>query len=193
MKVYCVDGARRVELARGRRCRSRSARGATATTSAGSPTRVAPFDPRRRGGGEIIVDRRELRRLPRGELRAQARRPLPARDLHERRLRRRRSSAGASAATPSTSTTRWTTSQHLARRPPRLAALARVAPARLRAGPVGGHDRRARVDEAVRRRCSARRGSATSSTSGATTCRTTGRRGARRSRIICPALSDARC
>ena len=67
-----------------------------------------------------------------------------------------------------------------------------VAAARLRAGPVGGHDRRARVDAAVRARCSARRASVTSSTSGATTSRTTGRHGGARSRIICRDLSEHR-
>ena len=65
--------------------------------------------------------RAELRRLPRGELRAQARRPVPARDLPQRHLRRRRRSAGASAATPSTSTTRRLRPAP-GRRPPRLAA-----------------------------------------------------------------------
>ena len=45
-----------------------------------------------------------------------------------------------------TSTTRWTTSPAV-RRPPRLAALARQPPARVRPGHVGGHDRRAREHE----------------------------------------------
>ena len=76
------------------------------------------------------------------------------------------------------------------RRPPRLAARPRQPPARLRPGPVGGHDGRAREHAELRRRCSARRGSATSSTSGATTSRTTGRRGAPRSLIICLGSAD---
>ena len=74
---------------------------------------VAPFiqaDSRRRRDRR---HRRQLRRLPRGQLRAQARAPLPARDLPERRLRRLRRRRAASAATPSTSTTRRTTSPHL--------------------------------------------------------------------------------
>ena len=169
VKVYCVDSWDSGTLARRRlpleeRARrhgayedwllgARRRRGST-------PTAAAPGDRRHR---------RLDRRLPRGEPRAAPRRPLPARALPVRRLRRRRASAGASAATPSTSTTRSTTSPHLARRPPRLAALARAASARRRAGRVGGLDRRARVDAAVRRRCSPRRGSRTSSTSGATT------------------------
>ena len=77
------------------------------------------------------------------------------------------------------------------RRPSRLAARPGVAGARLRTGPVGGHDRGARLDEAVRGAARTRRASATSSTCGVTTCRTTGRHGAARSRIICPVLSDA--
>ena len=100
-----------------------------------------------------------------------------------------RSSAAAIAATRSTSTTPPTTSPPR-RRPPRLAARPRQPPARLRAGPVGGHDGRAREHEALRRPARARRESGTSSTSGATTSRTTGPRGARRSLIICPGSSD---
>ena len=109
VKVYCVDGADAwtwraddVPLEERARRHGDYERWIAET--------VAPFIHADTGGGEIIVDGRELRRVPRRELRAEARRPLPARDLHERRLRRLASSAGASAATPSTSTTRWTTS-----------------------------------------------------------------------------------
>ena len=49
-------------------------------------------------------------RLPRGQLRPQAGRPVPAGDVLLRQLRpRRRGTAGASGATRRTSTTRWTT------------------------------------------------------------------------------------
>ena len=68
-----------------------------------------------------------------------------------------------------------------ARRPPRLAARPGQPAARVRAGAMGGHDGRAREHEALRRAAGRRRGSATSSTSGATTSRTTGPRGARSS------------
>ena len=53
-----------------------------------------------------------------------------------------------------------------ARRAPRLAALAGAPGARRRPRRLGGLDRRARVDPAVRRRCSPGRGSRTSWTSG---------------------------
>ena len=80
----------------------------------------------------------------------------------------------------------------LPRRPPRLDPLARELPAGLRAGHVGGHHRRAREHEAPRLAAAARRASRTSSTYGDTTSRTTGRHGARRSRIICPGSADGR-
>ena len=76
------------------------------------------------------------------------------------------------------------------RRPPRLAALARQPRARVRPGHVGGHDRRARQHASGSRGCWARRAFRTSSTCGATTSRTTGRHGARRSRIISPGSAD---
>ena len=63
------------------------------------------------------------------------------------------------------------------RRPPRLAALAGVAAARLRPGPVGGHAPARSSTRAFAACCSARE-SGTSSTSGGTTSPTTGRRGA---------------
>ena len=74
-------------------------------------TRLVPFVQADSHTHELIATGCVVRRLPRGELLPQARRPLPARDLHERRLRRRRCRVAASAATPSTSTTRWTTSR----------------------------------------------------------------------------------
>ena len=67
-------------------------------------------------------------------------------------------SGGASAATPSTSTTRSTTSRTW------TATISTGCAARaslvlvVRAGAVGGHDRRARVDEALRARCSREKG-----------------------------------
>ncbi len=56
-------------------------------------------------------NRNVVRRLPRGELLPQARRRVPAGDLHERRLRRLRPGWWQREAMPSTSTTRWTTSR----------------------------------------------------------------------------------
>ena len=55
------------------------------------------------------------------------------------------------------------------RRPPRLAARPASTCCSSRPGPVGGHDGRARQHAAVRAACSPRRGSGTSSTSGART------------------------
>ncbi len=72
----------------------------------------------------------------------------------------------------------------------RMAARARVAAPRLRAGAVGGHDRRARVDEALRLAARPSRAFGTKWISGVTTSRTTGRRGGARSRIIYLALSE---
>ena len=62
----------------------------------------------------------------------------------------------------------------------------------VRAGPVGGHDRRAATARARSRGCSARRACATSSTSGGTTSRTTGRPGAPSSPTTCPGSADGR-
>ena len=123
------------------------------------------------------------------ELRAQARRPVPARDLPVRQLRPVPGRWG-DAATPRTSTTRWlrrhltaTTSTGCARGVSLLLVCGqgsgRTRPGRSRA-PSGS------------RGCSARRASGTSSTSGGTTSRTTGRRGARSSRTICPGSADGR-
>ena len=139
------------DLARRRGCRSRSAPGGTAPTRTGCVGHVAPWIHADCGGA--APDRRHGRldgRLPRRELDAPPRRPLPARALPVRDLRRRRESAGASAATPSTSTTRWTTSRNL--HGDHLDWLrSRVPPgARRRPRRLGGLDRLARVDAAVR-------------------------------------------
>ena len=109
---------------------------------------VHPRGRRRRPGDH--GHRRLLRRLPRRQLRAQARRPLPARDLPQRRLRRlgrRRRRAGRRDVLQQPGRLRLAPR----RRPPRLAPRPGQPPARLRAGPVGGHDGRAREHEALRR------------------------------------------
>ena len=141
-------------------------------------------------GGEIITTGDQPRRLPRRELRAQARRPVPARDLHVGQLRpgdlerlgraRRRDVLQQPARLR----------RAVRRRPPRVAALAAQPAAGLRPGPVGGHHGLARVHQAPRRACSPRRASATSSTCGATTSRTTGRPGAPRSPTISRGSAD---
>src|SRR5438552_597724 len=101
--------------------------------------------PRARGDRDRLL----VRRLPRGELLPQARRLVPALHLHERRLRRfgpgrRRPRRRRLLQQPN--------GLRLApaRRPPRLAASPGLAAPGLRAGPVGGRDRRARLDAAVR-------------------------------------------
>src|SRR4051794_15781219 len=133
--------------------RGRAARG---TRAAARPLRVVDADapdavratglPRGRRDGRRLL----LRRLSRCELLPQARRPLPARDLHERRLRRvgtgwRRARRGCLLQQPD-----GLCREHRGR-PPRLAAIAGVGAARLRPGAVGGHDGRARLDSPVRR------------------------------------------
>ena len=101
----------------------------------------------------------QLRRLPRGQLRAQPRRPLPARDLPVRRLRRRRCVGWGErgdavyfnnpmdyVAPPRTATT----STGCARS---VSLLLVVRP-----GPVGGHDRARSSRRAASPRCSAEKG-----------------------------------
>ena len=138
-----------------------------------------------------------LRRATTPPTSASARRRLPARAGHERRLRRLGAGWRGSVATPSTSRTRPTTSPTSTAITSTGCAAACRSCSSLRPGPVGGHDRRARVDDELRRRCSVERGSAARSTCGATTCRTTGRRGDARSPIIsrspCLTLSSACC
>ena len=65
-------------------------------------------------------------------------------------------------------------------------------PAGLRPGPVGGHDGRARELQAPRRPAVGEGHPRTSSTSGATTSRTTGRPGEHSSPIICHGSADGR-
>jgi hypothetical protein len=102
-------------------------------------------------------DGHELRRLPRCELHAEARRPLSARDLHERRVRRLGRSAGASAATAvyfnnpmdyTSSTSEATTSTGCARARPLLLVCGQgqwedtTAPSSRRSGSRGSSARR---------------------------------------------------
>ena len=168
------------------RSRSRSARASTAATSRGSSTRSCRSSTTTAAARRDRHHRRQPRRLPRRQLRAQARRPVPARDLPVGQLRpgdlERLGRARRRGLLQQPARLR----RAPRRRPPRLAARAAEPPAGLRAGHVGGHDRRAGEHQAPRRAARARRASATSSTCGATTSRTTGRRGAPRSPIICP-------
>ena len=135
---------------------------------------VHPRRPRRRAGDR--GHRLQHGRVPRRELRAPARRPVPGRDLPVRQLRHVDDEPRRPAATATTSTgcARASASCSCAAR-----ACGRTRPGRSRA-------------RSGSRGCSARRASRTSSTSGATTSRTTGRHGARRSRIISPGSADAR-
>ena len=169
-------------------CRWRSVRAATATTSGGSSSSVAPFVHDDGGGGEIIVTGASF-----GAYHA-ANFALKRADLFPLAI--------CMSGVYDVSVVGWGErgdavyfnnpidyvgnlhGDHLdwlrvARRCCSCAARAsgRTRPAR--------SSRRRRS-----RRCSAPRASATSSTSGDTTFRTTGRRGRRRSLIICPALSD---
>ena len=106
----------------------------------------------RRDAGDR-AHRRQPRRLPRRELRAQARRPVPARDLHVGQLRPvALARAGASAARRPTSTTRWTTSATCTATT--WTGCARGCQRRCWScgqGAVGGHDGRAGEPRALRR------------------------------------------
>ena len=171
-----------------------AARGARA---APRPLRVVGADaaravrPGRLAHARADRGRRVLRRLPRGELLPQARRPLPGRDRDERRLRRvgagwRRARGGRVLQQPDG-----------LRREPRAATISTGCARRRRscssAGRASGRTRPARSSRrSASVRCSPRRASGTRSISGATTCRTTGRRGGGRSLIICPGSCDAR-
>ena len=134
--------------------------------------------------------RRQPRRVPRRELRAQARRRVPARDLHVGQLRPGgvgrlgRARRGRVLQQPDG------LRQPPRRRPPRLAARADQPAAGVRAGPVGGHDRRARVDADASPACCSPRASAANSTCGGTTSRTIGHPGERNSPTICHASAD---
>ena len=142
------------------------------------------------GGRRADRDRLQLRRLPRRQLLPQAGRPVPARDLPERRLRR----LGGRLGRPRRQRLLQQPGRlrrEPRRRPPRLAAQSGEPPARVRAGAVGGHDGRTGIDEPLRAAPRERRGSAASSTSGATTSRTTGRPGARSSPTTCRGSADA--
>src|SRR3954447_5069910 len=103
----------------------------------------------RRDGGRDRGD--QPRRVPRGELRAQARRRVPAGHRALRQLRPcslerlGRARRGGLLQQP------LRLPRAHGRRPPRVAPLPAEHPARLRAGDVGGHDRVARVLQAARR------------------------------------------
>ena len=168
------------------------ARGARAPAR---PLRIV--DPRRRGAvhparhGRRDHHHRDLaRRVPRRQLRPEARGPVPAGDLHVGQLRpvdlerlgrarrapptstTRSTTSGSSKATTSTGSVRgsaccWSAARASGRTPPGRWNRPSVSPA-----------------------CSPRRGSATSSTCGATTSRTTGRPGAPRSPTISRGSAD---
>ena len=193
VKVYCVDALRtRGTLAR----RRRAARGARA-----APRRLRALDRSSTscrsihadcgGGQEIVVTGVSFGAYHAANFALTPRRPLPARDLHARRLRRLGRRLGRarrrrllqqpdglrrSTCTASTSTG-CARACHLAARR-RAAASGRTRPAR--------SSRRSGS-----RRCSPGRGSRTSWTSGGTTSpHDWPVVAARRSRIICPALSE---
>ena len=191
VKVYCVDACGRV------------ARGAPTTLPLEERARRhgdyedwildarRAVDPRRlRGGGRSSSPALSFGAYHAANFALQARRPLPARDLHERRLRRRRRRLGRARR-------RRLLQQPArlrvapARRPPRLALLARARSLLVVGqGAVGGHDRRARLDPPVRVAARARRGSARARRLGRGRRRTTGPHGDGRSLTICPALSE---
>ena len=130
-----MAGARRP--ARGARSPARRLRGL-------DPRRGRPVDHRRRRrGGRDPAHGSQLRGLPRGELRPQARRPVPDRDLPERRVRRvgrRLGRARRRRLLQQPDGLR----RPPPRRPPHLAPRPGLDRARLRQRPVGGHDGRAR-------------------------------------------------
>ena len=152
-------------------------------------TRLVPFVQADSHSAELDRDGRVVRRLPRRELLPEARRPLPGRDRHERRLRR--DGPGRRRARRR----RLLQQPDGLRREPRAATIStgsrRTPRSSSSAARGSGRTRRARSSR--RRgsvRFSPRRASGTRWISGDTTCRTTGRRGGGRSRIICRGLSE---
>ena len=156
VKLYCVDsydsGSWHDET-----CRSRSGRGATAPTRTGSSNRVVPWIHDDCGGrGDIDRHRLQLRRLPRGQLR------LKRADLFPLAI--------CQSGVYDVSVVGWGDRgdavyfnnpmdyvAHLDGDHLDWLRVARQPAARLRAGAVGGHDRRAREHEAVRAACSGAR------------------------------------
>ena len=138
-------------------------------------------------GGEVRGGHPGLQpgRLPRGQLRAQAGRPLPAGHVLLRQLRPRVLARLGRARQRGVLQQPARLRGQPARRPPRLAARPGQPAAGVRPGPVGRHHRIAGQHQAVRRAARRARASGTSSTCGATTCPTTGPPGAPSSPITC--------
>ena len=113
-------------------------------------------------------------RLPRGQFRPQAGRPVPAGDVLLRQLRPAAWHGWGERGHEAYFNNPLDYVGHLERRPPGLAARPGQPAAGLRPGPVGGHHRRAAEHQAVRRAAGRQGHQARSSTCGATTCPTTG-------------------
>ena len=188
VKLYCVE-LRLGELAGAALPPEERARrhGATRTGSSTRSCRSSATTAAARGDRR---QRPELRRLPRRELRAPARRPVPARDLPERRLRRLApigwgERGDAAYFNNPADYVEHMHGDHLDWLRGRVSLL-------LVCGQGQWEDTTGALESTkqLRRAAGARRASATSSTSGATTCRTTGPRGARSSRTICRASAE---
>ena len=172
IKLYCVDSFDAVVVvepvapARGARARARALR----VVDPRPGRAVHPARHRRRDHHH----RAQPRRLPRRQLRAQARRPVPARDLHVGQLRpvdleRLGRARRATYFNNPIDYVGHLDGDHLD-----WLRVAAEPAAGLRPGAVGGHDRLAASPPSGSPGCSPRRGSATSSTCGATTSPTTG-------------------
>ena len=157
------------------------------------PRRGRAVDPRRlrRRAGDRH-GRRQPRRLPRGQLRAQAGRPVPARARPVGQLRPGHLGRVGRARRGRVLQQPDGLPRAHGRRPPGLAARAARASC---SSAVRGSGRtrpaRSRAPSASPA-CCRRRASATSSTSGATTSRTTGPPGVHNSPIICHGSADGR-
>ena len=184
---------RRRDLVRPR-CRSRSAPTGTARTRPGSPTGWS-----RLIGARLARRRRrdrhrlQPRRLPRAQLRAHPRRPVPGRDLPVRQLRPVRVARLGRPRRRGVLHQPHRLRPAPARRPPRLAAQPAARRAGRRRGSVGDPpDRLAAARPADGRPARREAASRTSSTSGATTPPTTGRGGRARSPTTCRGSADGR-
>ena len=149
VKLYCVDSLRRAQSWSAHDLPMEERARRHGRYESWIVDQVVPFIRADSGGaGEIATTGCSHGRVPRAELRAEAGRPVPARDVPVRQLRPGEpGTAGASAATRRTSTTRSTTwhtcGDHLDWLRSRLSVLLVV-----RAGPVGGHHRLAGVHQA---------------------------------------------
>ena len=156
--------------------RSRNGRGATVTTNGGCSSVSCRSCRPTRTRHELVATGTSFGAYHAANFCLKHADVFPLADLPQRRLRRQR--PGRRRARRRRVLLQSDGLRRAPRRgPSRLVARPGLPSPRVRPGAMGGHDRRARLHAPLRRRCSPRRASTTRSTCGATTCRTTGRRG----------------